>query len=191
MKRHPIIRRCSWVNIKNPRSIQYHDREWSIPQHADPKLFEMLILECFQAGLSWECVLNKREGICQAFDGFDAKKISQYDEEKCIQLLSNPNIIRNKLKIKACIINSRVFMQIQKEYGTFDNYIWGFTNRKSILESCDTRTTSSLSDQISKDLKKRGMKFVGSTVIYAYLQAIGVLQAHEKTCDCYDHSLSN
>ena len=179
-----IVNRCSWVNMKNPLSIQYHDFEWSVPQHADKNLFEMLMLECFQAGLSWECVLNKREGFRQAFDDFDVEKISRYEEEKCTQLLSNPNIIRNRLKIQACVTNSRIFMQIQKEYGSFDTYIWGFTEGKAMIESCDLRATSPLSDQISKDLKQRGMKFVGSTVIYAYLQAVGILNAHEKGCDC-------
>lgn len=179
-----IKNRCLWVNMKNPLYIEYHDHEWGVPEHSDKKLFEMLILECFQAGLSWECVLNKREGFRQAFDDFDAQKISRYDEEKCEQLLSAP-IIRNRLKIKACVTNSRVFLQIQKEYGSFNAYIWGFTNGQTIRESCDIRPTSPLSDEISKDLKKRGMKFVGSTVIYAYLQAIGVYDAHLKNCDCY------
>lgn len=180
-----VMHRCSWVNMDNPLYIQYHDTEWGIPEHGDKKLFEMLILECFQAGLSWECVLNKREGFRQAFDDFDVEKISRYDEEKCIQLLSDPNIIRNRLKIFACVTNSRIFMEIQKEFGSFDAYIWGFTDGEVIFESCDIRSTSPLSDQISKDLKKRGMKFVGSTVIYAYLQAIGMLNAHTKECDCY------
>ena len=179
-----IVNRCSWVNMKNPLSIAYHDTEWSVPQHADGRLFEMLMLECFQAGLSWECVLNKREGFRRAFDEFDAEKISRYDEEKCRQLMSDPHIIRNRLKIQACVTNSRVFLQIQREFGSFDAYLWGFTGGEVIAESCDIRATSPLSDQISRDLKKRGMKFVGSTVIYAYLQAIGVLSAHEKTCDC-------
>lgn len=179
-----IINRCSWVNMKNPLYVEYHDHEWGLPEHSDKKLFEMLILECFQAGLSWECVLNRREDFRQAFDDFDVEKISQYDDEKCEKLLSEP-IIRNRLKIKACVTNSCVFMQIQKEYGSFDAYIWSFTDGKPIRESCDIRSTSPLSDQISKDLKKRGMKFVGSTVVYAYLQAIGVYNAHLEDCDCY------
>lgn len=179
------VNRCSWVNMKNPLSVQYHDFEWSVPCHTDRKLFEMLILEGFQAGLSWECILNKREGFRKAFDDFDAEKISRYEEEKIAQLLSNPDIIRNRLKIHACVTNSRIFMQIQEEYGSFDHYIWGFTNGNAVYESCDLRTTSPLSDQISKDLKKRGMKFVGSTIIYSFLQAIGVINAHEKGCDCY------
>ncbi len=180
-----IVNRCTWVNLENPVYVKYHDTEWGIPQHSDKILFEMLILEFFQAGLSWECILNKREGFRQALDGFDAEKISRYGEEKCAQLLLNPNIIRNRLKIQACVTNSRIFMQIQEEYGSFDAYLWGFTDGKPILESCDIRTTSPLSDRISQDLKKRGMKFVGSTVIYAYLQSVGVLNAHQKGCGCY------
>lgn len=179
-----IVNRCPWVNMDNPLSVQYHDTEWGIPQHTDQKLFEMLMLECFQAGLSWECILNKRDGFRRAFDDFDIIKISRYDEEKCAQLLSDSNIVRNKLKIRACITNSQIFMKIQKEFGSFDAYIWGFTDRKVIFESCDIRSTSPLSDEISKDLKKRGMKFVGSTVIYAYLQAIGILNGHTQNCDC-------
>lgn len=184
MSEKKIVSRCSWVNMKNPLYIQYHDTEWGVPLHSDEKLFELLILESFQAGLSWECVLNKRENFRRAFDDFDVEKISRYDEEKCLQLRSDPNIIRNRLKIKASVTNSRIFMQIQKEYGSFDNYIWGFTDGKVVFESFDLRTTSPLSDQISKDLKKRGMTFVGSTIIYSYLQAIGVINAHEKSCDC-------
>ncbi len=178
------INRCSWVNLDNPLYVDYHDNEWGIPEHNDTKLFEMLILECFQAGLTWECVLNKRENFRKAFDNFDMQKISKYDDAKCEQLLSTP-IIRNRLKIKATVTNSRIFMKIQKEFGSFDAYIWGFTNGKVINESCDIRSTSPLSDEISKDLKKRGMKFVGSTIIYAYLQAIGILNAHTPDCDCY------
>ncbi|MCM1143574.1 MAG: DNA-3-methyladenine glycosylase I [Blautia sp.] len=184
MNEKKITRRCAWVNMKNPLYIQYHDTEWGVPLHTDKELYELLILEGFQAGLSWECVLNKRENFRRAFDDFDVEKVSQYDEEKCRQLQSDSSIIRNKLKIAASVTNSRIFMQIQKEYGSFDNYIWGFTDRKTIDESWELRTTSPLSDKISKDLKKRGMKFVGSTIIYAYLQSIGVLNAHEEGCDC-------
>lgn len=179
-----IVNRCFWVNMKNPLYVKYHDSEWGIPEHSDKKLFEMLILEGFQAGLTWECVLNKREAFKLAFDDFDVEKISKYDDKKCEELLLAP-IIRNKLKIKASVINAKIFMQIQKEYGSFDKYIWGFSEGKTIQEPCDIRTTSPLSDKISKDLKKRGMKFVGSTIIYAYLQAIGVYDAHLKGCDCY------
>ena len=180
-----ITNRCFWVNMKNPIYIKYHDTEWGVAEHSDKKLFEMLILECFQAGLSWECILNKRENFRKAFDNFDIEKINKYDETKLNQLLENPDIIRNKLKIKAAITNSIIFKQIQKEFGSFDKYIWDFTKGKIIFESCDIRTTSPLSDEISKDLKKRGMKFMGSTTVYAYLQSIGIINAHTKTCDCY------
>ncbi|MCH5207277.1 MAG: DNA-3-methyladenine glycosylase I [Oscillospiraceae bacterium] len=179
-----IVNRCFWVNMKNPLYVKYHDSEWGVPEHSDRALFELLILEGFQAGLSWECVLNKREAFKKAFDDFDAEKISGYGEEKCEWLLSQP-IIRNRLKINACVTNSRVFLDIQKEFGSFDAYIWGFTGGQVIFESCDIRTTSPLSDEISKDLKKRGMKFTGSTIIYSYLQAIGIINGHAKDCDCY------
>ncbi len=180
-----IINRCAWVNLKNPRYVQYHDTEWGVPQHSDRVLFELLILEGFQAGLSWECVLNKRESFRAAYDGFDVEKVGGYSEEKIRALLSDPGIIRNRLKVSASVTNAKVFMQIQSEYGSFDAYIWGFTNGEVIHESYDMRTTSPLSDLISKDLKKRGMKFVGSTVIYSYLQAIGVLNGHGPECDCF------
>lgn len=184
--------RCNYVNMKNPLYIDYHDDEWGVPEHNDQKLYELLLLECFQAGLSWECILNKRDNFRQAFDGFDIDKVCQYDEAKCAELLSNPGIIRNKLKVSAAIKNSIIFTEIQQEYGSFDCYIWRFTNGEVIIEDYMTRTTSPLSDAISKDLKKRGMKFVGSTIIYSYLQAIGVLNAHGKECDlCALHREDN
>ncbi len=175
------MKRCSWVNEKNLNYIKYHDNEWGIPSYNDTYLFEMLILESFQAGLSWECILNKRESFRKAFDNFDYEKIALYNEEKEKQLLSNKDIIRNKLKIKASINNAQIFIKIKKEYQTFSNYIWHFTNNKQIIGDA-SKTTSSLSDKISKDLQKRGMKFVGSTTIYSYLQAIGIINDHEKTC---------
>ena len=181
-----IIHRCKWVNKKNPLYIQYHDAEWGIPQHSDRALFELLILEGFQAGLSWECVLNKRERFRSVYDGFDVEKVSRYGEEKLQELLSDPGIVRNRLKVQASVTNAKAFMQIQSEYGSFDAYIWGFTNGETIYESYDVRTTFPLSDQISKDLKRRGMKFVGSTVIYSYLQAIGVINGHGPECDSYE-----
>ena len=144
-------------------------------------------MECFQAGLSWECVLNKREAFRAAFDHFDVDKIVCYNEEKIQQLMNDPAIIRNRLKIKASITNAIIFKQIQAEYGSFDAYIWGYTNGETIIEEYTIRTTSPLSDRISKDLKKRGMKFVGSTIIYSYLQAIGILNAHGKECDWHKH----
>jgi len=177
------MKRCSWVNMKNPLYVQYHDTEWGVPQHSDQKLFELLLLEGFQAGLSWECILNKRESFRQAFDDFDVEKVSHYDEEKVTQLLTDSNIIRNRLKIQAAITNGCIFRQIQEEFGSFDKYIWGYTDGKVIVESFEVRTTSPLSDEISKDLKRRGMKFVGSTIIYSFLQAIGVIDGHGKECD--------
>ncbi|MCD7954778.1 MAG: DNA-3-methyladenine glycosylase I [Lachnospiraceae bacterium] len=180
-----IKHRCSYVNMQNPLYILYHDEEWGVPEHSDRKLYELLILETFQAGLSWECILNKRENFRAAFDSFDIDKVSAYDETKCAELLSNPGIVRNRLKIAAAVNNSVIFKEIQKEFGSFDAYIWGFTNGKTIVEDYHTRTTSPLSDAVSKDLKKRGMKFTGSTIIYSYLQAIGVLNAHGEECDLH------
>lgn len=177
------INRCGWVNMKNPLYIQYHDTEWGVPQHLDQMLFELLILEGFQAGLSWECVLNKRERFRQVYDGFDPEKVSRFDDGKVRMLLADPGIIRNRLKVQASITNAKVFLEIQKEFGSFDAYIWGFTGGKTVYESYDIRTTSPLSDQISNDLKKRGMKFVGPTVIYSYLQAVGVIDGHGLECD--------
>ena len=178
------MNRCSWVNEKNEIYIKYHDEEWGVPSYDDKYLFEMLFLESFQAGLSWECVLNKREYFREAFDNFDYKKIANYSEEKIQELMKNKNIIRNRLKIKAVIENAKIFIKIQKEYETFSNYIWKFTNKKIIKNEDDIiKTTSPLSDEISKDLQKRGMKFVGSTIIYSYLQAIGIINDHEKNCD--------
>ena len=178
-----LNRRCNYVNLKNPLYIQYHDDEWGVPEHCDQKLYELLLLECFQAGLSWECILNKRDNFRQAFDGFDIDKVCSYDKAKCDELLNNPGIIRNRLKVSAAINNSIVFKKIQHEYGSFDKYIWGYTNGEVIIEDYAMRTTSPLSDAISKDLKNRGMKFVGSTIVYSYLQAIGIMNAHGKECD--------
>lgn len=183
------VRRCAWVNPNNPLYIQYHDQEWGRPQHQDQMLFELLILESFQAGLSWECVLNKRSHFRAVYDGFDPEKVSRYGEEKVQALLSDPGIIRNRLKVRASIANAKVFLAIQAEQGSFDRYIWGFTGGETVREDYTLRTTSPLSDQISKDLKRRGMKFVGSTVIYSYLQAIGVINGHGPECDGYQPPL--
>ncbi len=178
------MNRCSWVNMNNEKYVKYHDEEWGVPSYDDKYLFEMLILESFQAGLSWECILNKREEFRKAFDNFDYNKIVKYDENKIMELKNNPKIIRNDLKIRASINNAKVFIEIQKEYKTFSNYIWHFTNGEVIVNKDGmVNTTSPLSDEISKDLKKRGMKFVGSTTIYSYLQAIGVINDHELKCD--------
>ncbi len=172
--------RCHWANPKNQLYIRYHDQEWGIPVYDDHKLFEMLILECFQAGLSWECVLNKREAFKKAFDSFDLEKVCNYNEEKLEELKNNPLIIRNRLKIQAAVTNAKVFRNIQKEYASFSEYLWHWTSGKVIFEN--TRTNSSLSDEISRDLKKRGMKFVGTTVVYSYLQAVGLISSHEDGC---------
>ena len=180
------MRRCAWVDLQNPLYVAYHDHEWGVPSYEDAYLFEMLLLESFQAGLSWACVLNKREAFRKAFDDFDCAKISQYTDERVDALMQNRDIIRNRRKITAAIRNAAVFMDIQKEYGSFSRYIWHFTEDKVIrYEDGEIRATSPLSDEISNDLKKRGMSFVGSTIIYAYLQAIGVIYDHEPTCDFY------
>ena len=172
--------RCKWCNMKNPIYIEYHDKEWGVPEHDDRRLFELLILENFQAGLSWECVLNKRLAFREAFDQFDVEKVCQYGEDKIAELLQNENLIRNRLKMHAAVVNAKVFRKIQEEYRTFDRYIWHFTDRKTIYEVGETR--SELSDTISKDLKKRGMKFAGTTIVYSFLQAIGVIYSHEEEC---------
>ena len=172
--------RCSWVNLNNPLYVKYHDEEWGEPCHDDQKLFERFVLEMFQAGLSWECVLNKREAFLKSFDNFDIIKVSKYDEEKINILMNTTGIIRNKKKIISTINNAKVFRSIIKEYKTFDNYIWSFTDGKIIYES--NLTKSKLSDIICEDLKKRGMIFIGSKIIYSFLQSIGVINAHEMGC---------
>ena len=178
--------RCKWCNLKNPIYIKYHDEEWGVQNFNEQYLFEMLILESFQAGLSWECVLNKREDFRKAFDNFDVEKICNYNDEKIQELLKNEKIIRNKLKINATINNSKIFKKIQNEYGTFHNYLKTFTNDVIIYEI--DKTTNQLSDNLSKDLQKRGMKFVGSTIIYSYLQAIGIIYSHDKECFMYKNN---
>lgn len=177
------MKRCKWCNLNNPKYIEYHDYEWGKLNTDEEYLFEMLILESFQAGLSWQCVLNKREAFKVAYADFDIDKVIGFDEEKIEQLKNNPDIIRNKLKIKASISNAKIFKSIQEEYQTFYNYLCTFTHGQIIYET--DKTTSTLSDSISNDLKKRGMKFVGSTIIYSYLQAIGVIYSHEKDCFLY------
>lgn len=172
--------RCRWANPKNERYIKYHDEEWGVPVYDDHKLFEMLILEGFQAGLSWECVLNKQPAFEEAFDNFDLEKICGYEEEKLLELQSNSGIIRNKLKIRAAVKNARAFKEIQREFGSFSEYLWKWTDKQIVYEN--DKTTSALSDAISVDLKKRGMTFVGSTIIYSYLQAVGVIYSHEPGC---------
>lgn len=181
------MRRCKWCNLKNPKYIEYHDHEWGQPDFDDDHLFELLILESFQAGLSWECVLNKREDFRKAFDDFDIEKICGYDDEKIKELLENEKLIRNKLKMNAAVNNSKIFREIQSEYGTFYDYLKTFTNGKIFYET--DKTTNLLSDALSKDLKKRGMKFVGSTIIYSFLQAVGILYSHEKECFMYKEKI--
>ena len=181
--------RCAWCGT-DPLYMEYHDTEWGVPVYSDEKLFEFLILETFQAGLSWITILRKRENFRKAFDKFDYKKIAHYGENKYNNLLQDAGIIRNKLKIRATISNAQAFMEVQKEFGSFSNYIWHFTNGKPIKNSHKTLievpATTELSDTISKDLKKRGFKFVGSTVIYAHMQATGMVNDH--TTECYRYS---
>ena len=175
------MNRCKWCNVNNPLYIEYHDYECGILNLDEKYLFEMLILESFQAGLSWECVLNKREFFKEAYDNFDIKKIVLYDDAKIEELSNNKNIIRNKLKIKASVENAKVFMDIEKEFGSFKNYLLKYFKKYPIKEV--GKTTSSISDELSKDLFKRGMRFVGSTIIYSYLQAIGLINSHDENCD--------
>ena len=178
------MERCSFVNEKNIKYIEYHDHEWGVVRKDDRYLFEMLVLESFQAGLSWECILNKRENIGAAMDDFDYEKIALYDDKKVLELLSNRGIIRNKLKIMAIIKNAQIFIEIREEYGSFSKYIWAYTDNKIIYH--EYLTKNSLSDKISNDLCRRGMRFVGSTIIYSYLQAIGIINDHEKNCYLYE-----
>lgn len=172
--------RCSWCNEKNELYVKYHDEEWGRPCFEEAYLFEMLLLESFQAGLSWECVLNKRESFRNAFDGFDVDSVAGFDEEKIEELCGNRGIIRNRLKIRAAVENAKVFRDIAKSHGSFGRYLKSFTGEGRIYER--GKTTSALSDTISADLKKRGMKFVGSTIIYSYLQAVGVIHSHDEDC---------
>ena len=180
------MKRCFWVDENSPIYVKYHDEEWGVPKYNDRDLFELLILEGFQAGLSWLTVLKKREAFRKAFDNFDVKKVAEYDNKKIEQLLKNEGIIRSRQKIEASIKNAKIFMGIQKEFGSFSNYIWGFTDGKIIKNTTDKFEVSTpLSDKISKDLKKRGMKYVGSIIIYSYLQSIGIINDHETTCFRY------
>lgn len=173
--------RCKWCNEKNKKYVEYHDKEWGILNTEDRYLLEMLILESFQAGLSWECVLNKREAFRKSYDNFAIDKIINYDDKKIEELINNKDIIRNKLKIKSSINNAIIFKKISEEYKGFYNYLKTFTRDNIIYEN--DKTTSILSDNISQDLQKKGMKFVGSTIIYSYLQAIGIINSHDDTCD--------
>lgn len=178
-----IMKRCFWVAPDSEIYIKYHDEEWGIPKYDDRELLELLILESFQAGLSWLTVLKKREAFREAFDNFDINKIIKYDEKKVAELMNNTGIIRCRNKILSAINNAKIFKDIQKEYGSFSDYIWSFTNNKIIQRTTEELPVSTpLSDKISKDLKKRGMKFVGTIIIYSYLQAIGVVNDHDFDC---------
>ena len=175
-------KRCKWVT-DDEIYIKYHDEEWCIPKHDDQEIFELLILESFQSGLSWLTILKKRENFRKAFDNFDYEKIAEYDDDKIDELLSNEGIIRNKAKINATINNAKVFMDIQEEFGSFDDYIWDFTDGEII--KAEYETESDLSKKIAKDLKKRGMKFVGPKTVYSFLESIGIIDNHEKKCFRY------
>lgn len=180
--------RCSWAG-ELPIYIDYHDNEWGRPVHDDNKLFEMLILEGMQAGLSWITVLKKRKAFREAFDGFDPDKVALYDEKKIQELLANEGIIRNRLKVNAAVTNANVFLEVQKKYGSFDKFIWEYVKctpiRNHWEKMAEVPAKTTLSDQISKDLKKMGFKFVGSTIIYAFMQAIGMVNDHVTNCFVY------
>ncbi|MCP5481666.1 MAG: DNA-3-methyladenine glycosylase I [Spirochaetales bacterium] len=181
--------RCAWAKLSNALYVQYHDREWGVPVHDDRHLFEMLNLEGAQAGLSWETILNKREGYRKAFANFDAAKVARFTPARVAKLLTNPAIVRNRLKVEATVQNAKAFLKIQKEFGSFDRYIWSFVDGKPIqnrwrhLKELPSKTE--ISDAMSKDLKKRGFKFVGSTVCYAFMQATGMVNDHLVTCFRY------
>lgn len=183
-----MCERCNW-STSNQLMTKYHDEEWGVPLHDDRKLFEFFVLEGFQAGLSWQIVLNKREGFRKAFDFFDPEIVANYDQQKMEELMNNTSIIRNRLKIAACVNNARRFLEVQKEFGSFDNYIWKFVDNKPVINSftemSEIPAKTLLSDKISKDLKKRGFKFVGSTVIYAHMQATGMVNDHLTFCFRY------
>lgn len=177
------MKRCRWVDEKSEIYIKYHDEEWGKPKYNDRELFELLVLEGFQAGLSWITVLKKRKAFRKAFDNFDYNKIAKYSDDKVEKLLQNADIIRSRSKINSAINNAKIFIEIQKEFGSFSKYIWSFTNDKVIYNKSDEVLVSTpLSDTVSKDLKSRGMKYVGTVIIYSYLQAIGVVNDHEKGC---------
>ena len=187
MNAHP--QRCDWPG-DDDLMIQYHDEEWGVPVHSDRKLFEFLVLDGFQAGLSWRTILHKREHFRAAFDGFDAERIVRYKKRKIEQLLADPGIVRNRMKVEATIVNARLFLDVQRECGSFDSYIWQFMggaprqNRWRSLEQIPARTADS--DQMSKALKQRGFKFVGSTICYAFMQAAGMVNDHQLKCSRYE-----
>ena len=184
-----IVRRCSWVSVNDPLMLQYHDREWGVPVHEDRKHFEFLVLEGSQAGLSWTIVLKKREGYRRAFDGFDPEKVARFSDRRIEKLVLDPAIIRNRMKIEAAVRNARAFLKIQEECGSFDSYCWRFVDGRPKLNRWKTMRqippTSPESDAFSKDLKQRGFSFVGSTVVYAHMQAVGMVNDHLVDCFRY------
>jgi DNA-3-methyladenine glycosylase I len=181
------MKRCDWVNPENEAMRRYHDEEWGVPLHEDDLLFEMLVLEGAQAGLAWNTILQKRYHYRAAFARFDPRKVAGFDAAVVQGLLQNPGIVRNRLKIASAVRNAAAFIEIQKEFGTFDAYIWGYVDGKPLAKRfaslCEIPTRDELSDRISRDLKQRGMSFVGTTIIYAYMQAVGLINAH--TTDCF------
>jgi DNA-3-methyladenine glycosylase I len=180
------IRRCRWATTD--LSIAYHDRDWGVPAHDDRTLFEFLILEGAQAGLSWEIILRKRENYRAAFDNFDPRRVAKYDQRKLKKLLGDEGIIRNRLKIDSAVRNAKAFLEIQKEFGSFDKYVWGFVNGKTIKRKrgAPLQTTIAESDLMSQDLRQRGFKFVGSTICYSFMQAVGMVNDHESSCFRYN-----
>lgn len=179
--------RCTWANPVNPRYLDYHDTEWGKPCHDELRLFEMLNLEGAQAGLSWETILNKRDNYRIAFDGWDAEKIARYDDAKVAALLADPGIVRNRLKVAAAISNARAYLRLREQGQTLDDYLWAFVDGKPIVNDWPEGgrpARTELSDRISKDLSKRGFKFVGSTIVYAYMQGIGMVDDHDRACLC-------
>lgn len=180
-----MTNRCDWA--KSPLSITYHDEEWGVPLHDDMRLFEFLILEGAQAGLSWETILQKRENYREAFDHFDVAKVAKYDKRKVARLLSNAGIVRNRLKINSTVSNAAAFIEVQKEFGSFDNYVWQFVNGKPIRRKRGqlVPTTTPISDLLSKDLLRRGFRFVGSTICYSFMQAVGIVNDHNLSCFRY------
>ncbi|MGB0523294.1 MAG: DNA-3-methyladenine glycosylase I [Flammeovirgaceae bacterium] len=187
--------RCGWVKLTNPTYVKYHDEEWGVPIYDDATLFEFIVLESAQAGLSWETILNRREGYRAAFDQFDYQKIAAYDEAKQAALAQDQRIIRNKLKIKATVTNAQAFIKIQEEFGSFSKYIWGFVGGKPIVNAfkdiSEVPASTPLSDKISKDMKKRGFKFFGTTICYAHMQATGMVNDHTIACFRYQEILKN
>lgn len=185
-----LKKRCSWVSEKNQNYIQYHDEEWGVPVFDDQKQFEFLILEGAQAGLSWETILKRREGYRKAFSNFNPKIVAAYSEQKILELINNPEIIRNKLKIKSAVNNAKLFLEIQNEFGTFTKYIWKFVGQKPIKNnwgnSAKIPTTSKQAIALSEDLKSRGFSFVGPTIVYAHMQATGMVNDHSKDCFRYN-----